>query len=39
MGILFAFTFVANMLAALVLLPALAHALFKGRSFAGRANI
>lgn len=39
MGILFAFTFVANMLAALVLLPALAHVLFKGRNFAGRANI
>jgi predicted RND superfamily exporter protein len=39
MGILFAFTFVANMLAALVLLPALAHALFKGRDLTGRANI
>lgn len=39
MGILFAFTFVANMLAALVLLPALARALFKGKSFSGRANI
>lgn len=39
MGILFAFTFVANMLAALVLLPALAHTLFKGRTFTGRTNI
>lgn len=39
MGLLFAFTFVGNMIAALILLPALAYFLFQTKNFANQTDI